>query len=130
VLANFLGRDPMVSPDGRWLAFSSDATGATEVYLPDLSDKAIPRLRVSTHGGQNPQWPHNGELFYLSSQNVVMRDVPRVAGDWSDATSTELFHAPAGTTRFAASPDGQSFLFVTGKEGAEDSLFHVILGWQ
>jgi Tol biopolymer transport system component len=125
VLDNFLGRDPMVSPDGRWLAFSSDATGATEVYLQDLSGKDTPRMRISTHGGQNPQWSHGGELFYLSSQNVVMRAAPRVNGEWSDAT--ELFRAPADTTRFAASPDGQSFLFITGKQGAEDLLFHVIL---
>ncbi|HXH94835.1 MAG TPA: hypothetical protein VNN25_24890, partial [Thermoanaerobaculia bacterium] len=128
VLSSFFGRDPMVSPAGRWLAFSSDATSSSEVYLQSLTDKDMPRQRISTNGGQNPCWRRDGgELFYLS-QNAVMSVVPRVAGDWSDTTSTELLHAPADTVRFAASPDGQSFLFITGKPGAEDSLFHVILG--
>ncbi len=129
VLRNFLGRDPMVSLDGRWLAFTSDATGATEVYLQNLIDKESLRLRVSTHGGQNPQWAH-GELFYLSPQNVVMSVVPPVTGDWSNPAIKDLFSAPADTLRFAVSPDGQSFLFIAGKPGAGDSFFHVILGWQ
>jgi serine/threonine protein kinase len=130
VLNNFLGHDPMVSPDGRWLAFSSDATGANEVYLQNLIDKEMPRLRISTHGGQNPQWARDGELFYLSPQNVVMSVVPPANGDWSNTTIKDLFPAPAGTLRFAISPDGQSFLFVVWKPGAGDSFFHVILGWQ
>jgi len=75
------------------------------------------------HGGQNPRWRRDsGELFYLSPQNAVMSVVPR--GNWNDTTNTELFRAPADTLRFAASPDGQSFLFIEGKPGAADSLFH------
>jgi serine/threonine protein kinase len=124
------GRDPQTSPDGRWLAFSWDTAGVSEVYLQSLIDNDLPRQRISTHGGQNPHWRRDsGELFYLSSQNAVMSVVPRVSGDWSDTTDTELFRAPADTLRFASSPDGQSFLFIEGKPGATDSLFHVILGW-
>jgi hypothetical protein len=101
------------------------------VYLQNLLDKTMPRLHLSTHGGRNPQWRRDaGELFYLSPENVVMSAVPRASGDWSDTADTALFHAPADTLRFAASPDGQSFLFVVGKPGAADSLFHVIVGWQ
>jgi serine/threonine protein kinase/Tol biopolymer transport system component len=125
------GRDPQASPDGRWLAYSSLAAGASEVYLQSLADKDLPRQRISTHGGENPRWRRDGgELFYLSSQNVVMSVVPRAGGDWSDPADTVLFPAPPDSTRFGVSPDGQSFLFITGKQGAEDSLFHVILGWQ
>jgi len=123
------GRDPEASPDGRWLAFSADAAGGIEIYLQSLIDKDMPRQRVSTHGGKNPRWRRDsGELFYLSPQNVVMSVIPRVAGDWTNAAETELFHAPADTLRFAASPDGQSFLFIEGAHGAADSVFHVILG--
>jgi serine/threonine-protein kinase len=129
VVVNFPGRYPQASPDGRWLAFSSEATGANEVYLQSLTDKEMSRVRISTHGGENPQWRRDGgELFYRSPRNAVMSVVPRAAGDWSDTIETELFHAPADALRFAASPDGQSFLFIQGSPGAADSLFHVILG--
>jgi Tol biopolymer transport system component len=125
------GRDPEASPDGRWLAFSADTAGGIEIYLQSLIDKDMPRQRISTRGGQNPSWRRDsGELFYLSPQNVVMSVIPRVAGDWTNAAETELFHAPAGTLRFAASPDGQSFLFIEGSHGAADAVFHVILGSQ
>ncbi|MEA2162732.1 MAG: eukaryotic-like serine/threonine-protein kinase [Thermoanaerobaculia bacterium] len=125
------GRDPQASPDGRWLALTWDTAGVSEVYLQSLIDKDLPRQRISTHGGQNPHWRRDsGELFYLSPQNAVMSVVPRVSGDWSDTTDTELFRAPADTLRFASSPDGQSFLFVEGSHPAADSLFHLILGWQ
>ena len=123
------GRDPQASPDGLWLAFSADSPGGVEVYLQSLIDKDLPRQRISTHGGQNPRWRRDGgELFYLSPQKVVMSVMPRVAGDWTNAAEAELFHAPADTLNFAASPDGQSFLFIEGAHGAADSVFHVILG--
>ena len=123
------GRDPQASPDRRWLAFSADSPGGVEVYLQSLIDKDLPRQRISTHGGQNPRWRRDsGELFYLSPQKVVMSVIPRVAGDWTNAAETELFHAPADTLNFAASPDGQSFLFIEGAHGAADSVFHMILG--
>jgi Tol biopolymer transport system component len=123
------GRDPQVSPDGRWLAFSSDTEGGSEVYLQSLIDKNIPRIRISTQGGQNPRWSRSpGELFYLSQQKIVSKATPRVSDAWSDSTVTNLFEAPPNTLRFAVSPDGQSFLFIGGKPGMTDTFFHVILG--
>jgi len=129
--STFSEEDPQASPDGTWLAFSSDATGVSEVYLQSLTDAGAPRVRISTDGGNTPRWRADGkELFYLSSKNVVMSVIPRVAGQWSETTSSELFPEPANAQRFAPSPDGQSFLFVEGSRGAADSLFHVITGWQ
>jgi Tol biopolymer transport system component len=129
--SSFYESDPQASPDGKWLAFSSDATGVSEVYLQSLTDAGAPRVRVSTEGGDTPRWRADGkELFYISSQKMMMSAVPRVPGEWSETTNTALFRQPANALRFDASPDGQSFLFVEGSSGAEDSFFHVITGWQ
>jgi eukaryotic-like serine/threonine-protein kinase len=129
--STFNESDPQASPDGKWLAFSSDATGVSEVYLQSLTDAGAPRVRVSTEGGDTPRWRADGkELFYVSSQKMVMSSVPQVPGQWTDTTSAVLFHQPANALRFDPSPDGQSFLFVEGSSGAADSLFHVITGWQ
>ena len=53
-----------LSPDGRWMAYSSDESGQVEVYIqryPDLGDK----VTISSGGGMQPQWsPEGGELFY------------------------------------------------------------------
>ncbi len=129
--SSFYESDPQASPDGKWLAFSSDATGISEVYLLSLTDAGAARVRVSTNGGDTPRWRADGkELFYASAQKVIMSAVPGVAGQWGETTSTELFREPANAQRFDASPDGQSFLFIEGSHGASDAFFYVITGWQ
>ena len=131
IASRFEESDPQASPDGTWLAFGSDATGVSEIYLQSLIDAGAPRVRVSAAGGDTPRWRADGrELFYVSSQNEVMSVVPRVPGQWAETTSTALFRQPANAQRFDASPDGQSFLFIEGSRGAADGFFHVITGWQ
>jgi serine/threonine-protein kinase len=51
------------SPDGRFIAFQSDATGREEVYIRPVAGNARP-IPVSGSGGQLPRWARNGELFY------------------------------------------------------------------
>jgi serine/threonine-protein kinase len=128
--SNFAQRDPQISPDGKWLAFTSDATGAHEVYVQNLITPDAARVRISTNGGDNPRWRRDGsELFYLSPQKAIVRVVPH-AGEWNDTKTAELFRAPADALCFDVSPDGQSFLVTEGTPGAVDGFFHVILGWQ
>jgi Tol biopolymer transport system component len=57
---------PEFSPDGRWLAYGSDASGRREVYLQSYPGSGS-REPISVEGGQNPAWNPNGrELFFLS----------------------------------------------------------------
>lgn len=122
---------PQASPGGRWLAFTSNATGQEEVYLQSLIGNDVPRVRVSTNGGSSPRWRRDGqELFYISADAAVMSVVPRISGAWTETQATELFRAPPDTLQFAANPDGQSFLFIEGTRGRSDALFHVITGWE
>ena len=62
---------PVVSPDGRWLAYMSDESGALEVYVQRFPDGGG-RQRVSTSGGTRPIWgPDGRELFYVN-QHMMM----------------------------------------------------------
>jgi Tol biopolymer transport system component len=69
-----------VSPDGRWLAYMSDESGAREVYVqrfPGLGAKQ----RISTNGGTEPKWSRDGRtLFYFAPPDVLMA-VPVTPGD-------------------------------------------------
>lgn len=56
---------PTVSPDGRWLAYVSNVTGRSEVFVRPFRSGAGPTTRISDEGGEEPAWAHNRpELFY------------------------------------------------------------------
>ena len=121
--------DPQVSPDGKWLAFTSDASGSGDVYLMNLSTNHAERIRISPNGGSNPRWRGDGEeLFYLSDEKRIMHAIPKTADDWSDIRTEELFAAPPDSKSFASSPDGQSFLIVETTLNPSDAFFNVVLG--
>ena len=71
-LGGILAGQGKISPDGKWLAYVSRESGASEVYVvpfPELNGK----WEISTAGGDYPQWNPNGkELFYLSADRKLM----------------------------------------------------------
>ena len=63
---------PSFSPDGRWMAYASNESGAWEIYVRRFPDDGT-KVRVSTAGGVVPCWSPNGhELFYRTDANRVM----------------------------------------------------------
>jgi len=69
----FVERDPALSPDGRWLTYSSTESGTEEVYVrpfPDVNGGG--RWQVSTGRGQEPVWAHSGEELFFRSGDAVM----------------------------------------------------------
>jgi hypothetical protein len=86
---------PAVSPDGRWLAYQSDRSGAFEVYVerfPELGD----RQQISTTGGTLLRWSADGrELFYQSIDGRRVLAVPIATGPKLTAgTSTLIIEGP------------------------------------
>src|SRR6185369_2591372 len=73
--SGFSDRQGQVSPDGRWLAYSSDESGVNQVYARSLSETGG-KTRISAKCGQEPRWSRDGhELFYrdpASNQLVVV----------------------------------------------------------
>jgi Tol biopolymer transport system component len=71
-----------LSPDGRWIAYTSDESGQTEIYVtpfPSLAGK----YRVSTAGANWPRWGRDGkEIFFLSADSTKLMSA-RVNGDGS-----------------------------------------------
>jgi hypothetical protein len=62
-----------LSPDGRWMAYQSDETGRTEVFLRPFPNTDGGKKQVSSGGGVAPLWSRDGkELFYLSGDNNMM----------------------------------------------------------
>ena len=62
-----------VSPDGHWLAYESNETGRTEVFLRPFPGTESGKWQVSSGGGYSPLWARNGkELFYVNARREMM----------------------------------------------------------
>ena len=84
--------DPALSPNGRWLAYASNRTGQTEVWVKGYPDGAP--LRVSRNGGYEPRWSLDGrELFYLQGRSMMAIAVETEA-EFSFDAPVELFTGP------------------------------------
>jgi serine/threonine-protein kinase len=76
VSTEFRERTAMFSPDGRWVAYSTDESGRPEVvvraFQPPSSGGQARRWTISTNGGTHPIWSANGhELFYQLGDRVM-----------------------------------------------------------
>ena len=70
----------MISPDGAWLAYTSNASGRFEVYATPFPDGGR-TVQISFGGGLEPLWSREGrELFYRSGDSVMAVEAPPTGG--------------------------------------------------
>jgi serine/threonine-protein kinase len=107
-----------VSPDGHWVAYTSDESGRAEVYLDSYANPGRRRTMLSLGGGEHPVWRGDGrELYYWRDGSLV---AVRLAASIDGALPVSgaqvvLFSAPYDVgvnTMYDVSPDGQRFVFV------------------
>ena len=129
----FAERTPRLSPDGRFVAYSSNESGQFEVYVRPFPEGGG-RSTVSSNGGQQPRWSDDGkELFYVEGDAMLAVAVT-ASPEFSVGPVTHLFAHPSLTRSFYpqydVSADGQRFLLAAPveKEGAEPSI-RVVQNW-
>jgi len=82
----------MISPDGEWIAYTSEESGDREVFIRSFPEVDERRLPVSNGGGVCPLWSPDGrELFYLSADNHVMAVSVKTEPSLSLGTPEALF---------------------------------------
>ena len=75
LVTSFLERDPVFSPDGRWVAYASNESGRFQIYVRPYP-AAGGRWQVSDESGRWPLWSQDGsELFYRTNEGVMVADV-------------------------------------------------------
>jgi eukaryotic-like serine/threonine-protein kinase len=124
------------SPDGKWVAYTSNESGKWEIYVSSFPD-AHGKWQVSSGGGEQPNWRADGrELFYLSSDDKLMA-VPVTTGANFDAgTPVVLFQAnpreqvaTSEQLTYDVSKDGQRFLVNTQLKQGETTPMSVVQNW-
>ena len=122
------------SPDGRFVAYSSDESGRFEVYVRPFPEGAG-KWQVSTNGGTQPRWSRDGkELFYVEG-SILMAAPLKTTPSFSVSTPVRLFEDErlSGLLRpnYDISKEGQRFLLqeIVGEEADNPRSIHVIQNW-
>ena len=121
----------------RWISYTSNESGAYEVYISPAA-RADRRWQVSTGGGAQPRWGHDGrELFYLAPDGNLMA-VPLTAR--TDRVETGPVHALFNTgitasfidrrNQYLVSRDGRRFLVNVSAEDQNSTPITVIVNWR
>jgi serine/threonine protein kinase len=128
--SEFTQTHPRLSPDGHWLAYVSNETGTAEIHVVSFPQQGG-KWRISTGGGVDPVWSHDGhELYYYSRDNKIMAVDIRPGPLFQYGVPKPLFAAQiaAINSSFAVSKDGRFLLPVPVEQGATASM-SVVLNW-
>jgi len=133
-------RNAIFSPNGRWIALTSNRSGQMEVYIKPYPGQGG-LVQISTDGGLEPMWARNGkELFYRNGEEMMVVSVQTEGPTFEAGTSRVLFEGSYRygytdmTSNYDVSADGQRFVMVTeapstgGLEDLPDQI-NVVLNW-
>jgi hypothetical protein len=131
-----------LSPDGRWLAYRSDASGSYEIYVQSFTSNGQAgdeRVRISTTGGSQPRFrPDGRELFYLSADGRLMAvQITTSGASFTHGEPKALFRTRTllrGTEaqfEYDVTRDGERFLIGTVLDGphAAPPAPMIVLNW-
>jgi eukaryotic-like serine/threonine-protein kinase len=132
---------PQISPDGRWIAYTSNESGSDEIYVRPFPEVDKGRSRVSSNGGDAPLWSHDGrELFYrngdaamavpVKTDPVFSSGIPEILfrGKYV-STSSDAAHP--SNNPWDISPDGRFLMMkepVAFEAGAPQRI-NIVLNW-
>jgi eukaryotic-like serine/threonine-protein kinase len=135
----FAERNGDISPDGRWLAYESNESGKSEIYVRPFPDVNSGRWQVSNAGGTRPHWARSSrELFYVAPPGALMSVRIKEGSTFNASEPVKLFEGryyygapPVLGVTYDVSPDGERFLMTKPVTDAPSSPTIVIVqNWQ
>jgi eukaryotic-like serine/threonine-protein kinase len=125
-------RSPRLSPDGRWLAFTS-ATGRTQAAVTSFPALGS-RQQISTEGGREPVWSADGRRLFYRNLNSVYAATVTTAGGLSIGRPEVLFTGPYminGTfgLDYDIAPDGRVLMVKRGADELAPATLRAVVNW-
>ena len=119
---------PSISPDGRWIAYSSNESGRFEIYVQSFPSPGA-KYQVTTGGGNYPHWAGTGrELFYVTIEGALAA-VPVVPGETLEFGASQVLMPLADGEIFDISADGQHILAPAQDASAAAQSPTIVLNW-
>lgn len=117
------------SPDGRWVAYVSDASGNLEVYVRPFAGPGA-TTRISRAGGTVPVWAPDGASLLYSNEEGHIFEVEVTTGEELKASApVELFQVGTESNTLSPAPDGLRFLTTLFNLDAQERQIRVMFDW-
>ena len=121
---------PRLSPDGRWIAFTTNESGRDEVVVQPFPGPGG-RVQVSTGGGTEPVWSRDGRRLFYRGDRVLMAAViqpgPAFTVAARDTVLADTYmYASNPHANYDVMPDGEHFIFLQTDEAGE---LTVVANW-
>jgi Tol biopolymer transport system component len=125
-----------ISPDGRWIAYVTDDSGAYQIVVQSFPDPNGGKWQITAQGGIEPKWRRDGrELYYLGFDGRLMSLPVKSDPTFEAGTPTPLFQTPLAVSRtqpprdrrYDVAADGR--FLVAAPEGASSSSVTAIVNW-
>jgi serine/threonine-protein kinase len=121
------------SPDGRWMAYTSDESGRFEIYVRPFQSSSGGKWQISTGGGAYSFWSGDGrELYFMSLDQHIMVADYTAKGDSFEAgkprvwSETPIRPSTPGSPELDLAPDGKRFaVFPRSEVAADPGSVHV-----
>jgi serine/threonine protein kinase/Tol biopolymer transport system component len=129
----FQETEGQLSPDGHWIAYVSDESGRSEVFVSAFPTP-IGKWQISTDGGTTPRWrPDGKELFYIAPDSRIVAVAVTLGSTFARAAPRPLFIAPvfqpSPFTKFDVSADGTRFLVNAIVDEGKDRPITIVVNW-
>ena len=124
----------VISPDGKWMAYVSNESRQSEVYVRPFPSVDSARWTISVSGGAEPMWSRDGkELFFRAANDAMMAVPVSFTSGFQAGTPVKLFAAPHMLSEerhhsYSVAPDNQKFLMIRNSERNAQTL-GVVVNW-
>src|SRR6185295_16250828 len=88
-------RNAAISPDGRWMAYESNESGQSQIYVRPFPNVADAHYQISNAGGRTPAWAPNGRELFFANRTSMMAVTVELTPTFSAGNPTKLFDAPS-----------------------------------
>jgi len=124
-------RQGSLSPDGHWLAYASNESGRSEIYVEPVPGPGG-RWQISNDGGEQPRWVRHGrEILYRNGTKMMSVSVqvqPVFRAGKASQLFDRRFDRGGSVAGYDVTPDGQTFV-MTRSEHASPTEVRVVIGW-
>ena len=132
---NYVENQGQFSPNGKWVAYTSNESGTYQVYVRSFPSGGV--WQISDNGGGDPRWRHDGkELFFISLDRKLMSvDIKGDGSTFESSPPKPLFELrvrrlPGPRNYYVVSNDGQRFLVASNPDEVATQPMTVVLNWQ